>query len=172
MPWFEWGEASSGEINLRCAVESSRGTDGNSATLLGHKDDGKIYMLSAGTYANDSVAFATAWYPPTVRESGRNIQHKAFEVELKEGTGAGTHYLSYTDDRERNWTTANADGETGYITDVNADYDQRFVWRQLGSSRERLYQYSIIAAVERVIFGAELTAGVGTMAAQQAAIKA
>lgn len=151
--WHQWSSGLNGRRHKsNCFV---RFADKN---LVGDYENGKIYELDSSKYTDDGDTIkrtrtAPPLFDPTTR---RRITYHTVEFEFKAGVGLATGQgndpeimLEYSDDGARTWSNEKWTG-IGKI----GKYEDRAVYRRLGSARNRIFRVSMTDPVEWTVVGA------------------
>lgn len=136
----------------------------NSEIIVGDFEDGRIYALDMGTYADDDLEqkWLRSWraIPTGQNELKRTSQH-TLQLDCESGTGIVTGQgedpqvmLRWSDDGGHTWSNEHwaAMGKIG-------EYGKRVIWRRLGMTmklRDRVYEVSGTDPVKMAIMGAQL----------------
>jgi hypothetical protein len=127
----------------------------------------KIYLFDNNYYTHDTAAIKRLRSSPHVSSGGKNIQHKALSLDMEVGVGldgATTTQgydpqimMRFSDDGGYTWSNEKwrSIGQLG-------KRKTRVFWRQLGLSRDRVYEVSMTDPVRAVIASADLEAIEGT----------
>jgi hypothetical protein len=88
-----------------------------------------------------------------------NVLHRRAEIEFEPGVGLNVEAgvggydpqatLKWSDDGGNTWSAGRAVSIGGYQS-----YDTRAIWRQLGKSRNRVYELTVAEPVKVVLIGA------------------
>ena len=133
-------------------------------TVVGDYQNGNIYTLDLGTYAdNDDIQkWLRSWraLPTGTNNLKRTAQH-SLQLDCESGTGLNTGQgsdpeimLRWSDDGGHTWSNEHL-SKMGKI----GQYYRRVFWRRLGMTlklRDRIYEISQTDPVKAVIVGAEL----------------
>ena len=133
-------------------------------TVVGDYQNGNIYTLDLGTYAdNDDIQkWLRSWraLPTGTNNLKRTAQH-SLQLDCESGTGLNTGQgsdpeimLRWSDDGGHTWSNEHR-SKMGKI----GQYYRRVFWRRLGMTlklRDRIYEISQTDPVKAVIVGAEL----------------
>lgn len=129
-------------------------------TIIGDRSNGQIYALDMNTYTSHGEAIIRVRRTQIINKRRVNILHQQLEIEFEPGVGADVAEgsdgedpqadLKWSDDGGNNWTE-------GRSVDIgeHQQYGTRAIWRQLGKSRNRIYELTITDPVKVVIIGAD-----------------
>lgn len=129
--------------------------------LVGDRESGNIYRLGLDVYDDNGDEQPKIRIAPIISDEKRLISHASFELDMEVGvgltTGQGSNpqiMLQYSDDNGYTYSSE-------LWTDIGAkgNYETRVVWRQLGSSRDRVYKIMITDPVFVQINEAYLNSG-------------
>lgn len=151
------------EINLKTGVMNRLKTYGiGRSRRLGYGSLGtsryvmdytnsKLYKLDFSVYTEDGGTIERYRRSQVIHKSALRIQYNEIWIEIDAGVGnaavsSPNIQLRYTDDGGNNWSSwlDAAMGATG-------EYYQKQVWRKLGESRGRVFEFRVTDAVEATI---------------------
>lgn len=127
--------------------------------IIGDKGNGKIYYLDMDAYTDDGKLIVRTRRAQVLHKDRVNVMHTRLEVEFEAGVGLNVASGVDGEDPQAllNWSD---DGGKTFNTQRSVDigtyqeYTTRAIWRQLGKSRNRIYQLQITDPVKIVIIGA------------------
>lgn len=132
----------------------------NGSHIVGGSADGKLYIQSSSTYADDGSNICYVRALPYVYNEDKLLYHNRFEVEMETGTTTPvpTVQLDWSDDRGQTWGTGSGGAGTKLTLGpyVNGTYTTRFFAAGLGSSRGRVYRLTIIGKARIAVIDAVL----------------
>ena len=114
----------------------------NLKNYVGDRVNGKIYELSLDHY--DDAGDEQVWMrvSPHLADEKKRLSFSSFELDMETGRGLATGqginpqvFLQYSDDGGRSWSSElwRSSGKVG-------EYNQRVIWRQLGTARDRVWK--------------------------------
>jgi hypothetical protein len=133
--------------------------------IVGDYVNGKIYALDSETYSDAGNPISRIRRAPIISENGKLLRHNAIQIDMEtgvglDGTGQGTDpvvMMRFSDDEGRTWSNERQ-ASAGKIGKTKT----RVVFRRLGASRSRIYEFKITDPVKVVLIGAELDVEGGT----------
>ena len=128
------------------------GTTGPGYALV-DTSPGKIYYQGPGYPSDGGTAITYTGVTPAIADAGKTVKHPLLEIQADIGTAQIT--LEASNDGGTTFPISRAaisgSAETGHGRTA------RFRWRQLGTSRNRAYRYTITTSTELVrIAGADI----------------
>lgn len=129
--------------------------------LVGDFEDGRIYSVSYAAKTDDGKPIMRRRRIPPVSNNLKRMIHSKFQLDCRTGTGTDgmdqgqqpTICLRYSDDGGISWSSEKW-VPLGRIGQTQA----RAIWRQLGQSRNRVYEVTVTDPVDLAIIGADLDA--------------
>ena len=106
-------------------------------TVVGDYQNGTLYLYDRKTYTDAGNAITRVRIAPYICKEQTLIYHTRVQLDMDVG-GGGTVVMSFSDDGGRTWSNENlaAMGDVG-------QFRTRVIWRRLGRSRQRVYQFKI-----------------------------
>ena len=129
--------------------------------LVGDRENGNVYELRLDVYDDNGDEMVRERIAPIISDEKRLISHSSFELDMEVGVGLTSGQgsdpkimMQYSDDNGYTFSSE-------IWTDMGklGNYQTRVVWRQLGSSRDRVYKVSISDPVFVQINAAYLNSG-------------
>lgn len=132
--------------------------------LVGDRQSGKVYELSASAYTDDGAVIRRVRRAPHLSAENKWLFHSELTLDIEAGVGpipplldgAGNPrdpqiMLRMSDDGGHTWSNERTVGfgQAG-------NYNTRAIWHRLGRSRDRVYEVSISDPVKVAIVGAYL----------------
>ena len=136
--WLEWNSYGLGRWRVNCHAFF------NGKHLVGDYQDGNIYELSFDVYTDaGTVIERERWDRHILQADTRSVvTHDALEMDFEMGVGTATLdpqvMLSWSDDDGHVWSNRHWRG-IGKV----GEYRTRAVWRNLGTSRNRVYRWKM-----------------------------
>lgn len=133
--------------------------------VIGDYQNGNIYALENATYTDNGRPKKWLRRAPHISADGRRLFFSKFQLMAQVGQGLDGSpvvgidpqvELRYSDDFGNTWSTPRPKS-----LGVLGDYAQRVIWRQLGQSRQRVFEVSGSDPVSITIQGAEIDATPG-----------
>lgn len=129
--------------------------------LVGDFEDGRIYSVSYAAKTDDGKPIVRRRRIPPVSGNLKRVIHSKFQLDCRTGVGTDgmdqgqqpTVCLRYSDDGGISWSSEKWQ-PLGRIGQTLA----RVIWRQLGQSRNRVYEVTVTDPVDFAIIGADLDA--------------
>lgn len=134
-------------------------TTGFGVHLGGDYADGRVYQMDLDTYTDDGEAIVRERRLPVVVAGQRYIKHRKIELDLERGVGLDASptvgddpvvLMRYSDDNGKTWSS-----ERSAAMGKQGEYTTRAIWRRLGRSRHRVYEFRISDPVKVALVGAE-----------------
>jgi alpha-tubulin suppressor-like RCC1 family protein len=126
----------------------------NGKTVIGDRSNGKIYALDMDSYLNNGEPITRIRRTQIISKQRVNVLHHQLEIEFEPGVGLDGEdpqaILQWSDDGGNTWSD-----ERSVDIGEDAEYGTRAIWRQLGRSRNRIYQLTINDPVKVVLIGAD-----------------
>lgn len=145
--WFEWKTYNKGRWAPNAHVFF------NSKHYVGDYQDGNLFELDVDTYDDNGTVFECIRSDRHMVSSNlrERVVHKSLEIEMEAGVGNAAVVdpqimLRWSDDGGHTFSNEHwrALGKVG-------EYGQRAKWRQLGQSRDRIYETKVTDPVRRVL---------------------
>lgn len=143
--WHEW---TTGSLGHHRALTFSYF---NNKHIVGDYSSGKLYELDYDKYTDNGVTITRKRRTQHIHAQGKKVFHKKLELVIQSGVGDNTTpnpqmMMRYSDDggytySQERWRSMGAVGE----------YNKRLVWNLLGSSDDRVYEFSVTDPVNAVI---------------------
>ena len=169
----DWGLIASGGAHTAIGINTITppgqhrgvaGIDGgvlfNGNTIIGDRTNGKIYALDMNVYTDNGGEIKRVRRTQIVDDGMLFVLHQWIEIEFEAGVGldvaAGVDgydpqaELKWSDDGGETWSAGRSVSIGRYQQFVT-----RAVWRQLGKSRNRIYELTITDPVKVVLIGAD-----------------
>jgi hypothetical protein len=114
----------------------------NRKIYVGDRVNGKIYEMSLDFYDDAGDEMVWMRVSPHLAEEKKRLTFGSFELDMETGRGLVTGqgqdpqvFLQYSDDGGRTWSSElwRSAGKLG-------EYNQRVIWRQLGTARDRVWK--------------------------------
>lgn len=128
------------------------------SVVVGDRTNGNLYAFDSAYYSDNGNPIRRLRQSPHVSSAERRIRHNAFELQAEPGVGLQTGQgsaplatLSWSDDGGHTWSN----GHTVSMG-LAGQYKNRFRWRRLGVSRDRVYRVETSEPVPVTWLGAEL----------------
>ena len=129
--------------------------------LVGDFENGKIYTLGFSNRTDDGATIQRRRRLPPVSNNLKRLAHSKFQLDCRCGVGTDgnqlgqqpTVMLRYSDDGGFTWSSEKW-AQLGRIGQTFS----RAIWRQLGQSRNRVYEVTVTDPVDVAIMGADLDA--------------
>lgn len=129
----------------------------NNTHVVGDWENGKLYALDLDYYSDNGDPMPSIRSASHIADgSYKRIRHDALQIDFEAGVGTQTGQgvdpqamLEWSDDGGHTWSAQHwrPIGKVG-------KYKDRVRWKQLGQSKDRIYQVTISDPVKRVIVGA------------------
>lgn len=156
--WVEWRSAktdgSLGRWRPNCHVFAF------GEHLVGDFEDGRVYSIDFANSTDDGKPRTWQRRFPHVSANLKRMVHNKFQCDFLMGTGTNagqgqqpTIMMRYSDDGGRSWSSEKWT-QLGMIGQGLA----RAIWRQLGVSRNRVYEVTVTDPVDVAFIGADLDA--------------
>jgi len=132
----------------------------NGQTIIGDRSNGKLYALNMDVFTDNGNPITRVRRTQIINKKRVQVLHHKIEVEFEPGVGldvaAGADgqdpqaILKWSDDGGNSWSA-------GRSVDIGEfeQYGTRAIWRQLGKSRNRIYELTITDPVKVVLIGAD-----------------
>lgn len=130
--------------------------------VMGDYSSGNIYALDDATYSDNGNPKKWMRRAPHLQDSGKRVFYAKAQLFARVGSGLESGAsnavspvceLRYSDDYGHTWSNAKASS-----LGVAGQYTARVIWRQLGSSRQRVFEVSGSDPVEIAVLGLDLDA--------------
>lgn len=154
--WHErsYLDSSDGELPHRAACASVA----FGSVVVGDRLNGNLYSYDTDYYSDNGDPIRRLRQSPHLSSAEKRIRHNAFELQAEPGVGlqsgqgsAPLATLSWSDDGGHIWSNQHT-VSMGLV----GQYKNRFRWRRLGVSRDRVYRVETSEPVPVVWLGAEL----------------
>lgn len=129
---------------------------GDNVTLVGDRLSNRLGILSADTFTEWDQPLISSVTAPAIAEGNAPIQHSSLELVFDNGVGTTTGQgsdpkvmLDWSDDGGRTFGV-----ELSRSLGKAGDFRRSARWNRLGSSKDRVYRYSISDPVRRTLIQA------------------
>ena len=134
----------------------------NGKHLVGDYTNGNIYEMHSKYYMDNGYPIVSMRRTPHVFDNQKMLFHRSLEVLVEPGSYLTTDSFTpvssirWSDDGGHTWSNSYSRplGQQG-------QYKQRSIWRKLGASRDRIYEYTCSEPIKKVIIGAILNIEAG-----------
>ena len=131
--------------------------------IAGDYSNGKIYEIDIDTYTDNGNTIIRERTGPVISNENKRLFFREFQIDFEPGVGITSPYsisvpgvdpqamLSWSDDGGMTWSSELLApiGKTG-------EYQNRAIWRQLGTARNRVFRVRVSDPVKVAIAGAYL----------------
>lgn len=160
--WHEWQslDGSDDPEMYKCVSAPLNGQSFNGSILAGDRATGQVFTLDLDVYTDDGTDITRVRRTQIINKKRLQVLHHQIEIEFEPGPGLDViasadgynpqAVLKWSDDGGNSWSA-------GRSVDIGMyqSYDDRAIWRQLGKSRNRIYELTITEPVKIVLVGAD-----------------
>lgn len=159
--WHERVSTSSAQIDSRARGQYS--VLFNSKNYVTDFEDGKIYQYKLNHYTDNSDTIIRTFTLPHIHQERNFIYFDRIQLDIETGVGLVTGQgskpqvkLRWSDDGGHNWSSSVL-GSIGPIGKTGI----RVVWRRLGRSRNRVFEFSLSDPVKFYVIGVDIDTRLG-----------
>ena len=129
----------------------------NGLQYVGDYNSGTVFQLSMDAYTDAGIAISRIRRTQIINKERVNVIHNKIEIDFEHGVAQteGSNpqaTLKWSDDEGHTWSEGRLVSIGGY-----EEYGARTIWRNLGKSRNRIYELAITNPVKVIITGAYAT---------------
>jgi len=137
----------------------------NSKHYVGSYDSGKLFEMNLSIYNEDSGIIKRVITTSHVNHEHKTLKHKRLELEFERGIGlvgeaAPQIMMQFSNDGGHTWSSeewVDASKGAGAI----GEFQERALWHRLGSSKDRVYRWTMTDPVKWIIINGYLEVKLG-----------